>query len=93
MGKQLQELAVIQKVYDFTLWHIPLVSRLPRQHKFTLGDRVVNLLYNIHEELLRAKYETDKLPRLQKVNVELEILRHRTRMMRDFKAFSPEQYY
>lgn len=93
MGKQLAELSVIQKVYDFTLWYVPHVNRWPRDHKFTLGDRVVNLLYHIHEELLRAKYESDKLPRLQRVNTELEILRQRTRMVRDFQLLSPEQFY
>jgi hypothetical protein len=93
MVKQLEDLSVIQKVYDFTLWYVPIVSRLPRDHKFTLGDRVVNLLYDIHEELLRAKYEKEKLPRLQRINLELEVLRHRTRLLRDFKLLSPERYY
>jgi hypothetical protein len=55
MAKHLEELSVIQKVYDFTLWYVPIVNRLPRSRKFTPGDRVVNLLCDIHEELLRAK--------------------------------------
>ena len=93
MAKQLEDLSIIQKVYDFTLWYVPIVNRLPRDHKFTLGDRVVNLLFDIHEDLLRAKYETDKLPRLQKVNVDLEALRYRTRFLRDFKLLSPERYH
>jgi hypothetical protein len=92
MAKHLEELSVIQKVYDFTLWYVPIVNRLPRSHKFTLGDRVVNLLYDIHEELLRAKYEKEKLPRLQRANMGLEVLRYRTRLLRDFQLICPERY-
>ena len=77
-----QELSILQKVYDLTLWYVPHLNKLPRSHKFLLGDRIIALLYEIYDELLQAKYEQHKLARLQRVNMQLELLRHRTRLLR-----------
>ncbi len=35
----MSELPVIQKTYDFIQWYVPILNRLPRHHKFTLGAR------------------------------------------------------
>ena len=35
------ELPIIQKTYDFTLWFVPILNRLPRDHKFGLGSRMI----------------------------------------------------
>jgi hypothetical protein len=37
----MSDLAIVQKTYDTILWYAPIVNRLPREHKFTLGDRIV----------------------------------------------------
>ena len=35
----MDELPIIQKTYDLIQWYVPLLNRLPRDHKFLLGDR------------------------------------------------------
>jgi hypothetical protein len=41
------DLPVIQKNYDLVKWYIPILNRLPRDHCFTLGERMINGLYNL----------------------------------------------
>lgn len=58
---------------------MPILSRLPRDHKFILGDRIIAGLYNLLDDLIIAKYTPDKLAKLQSLNSRLDILRHQTR--------------
>jgi hypothetical protein len=55
------DLPVIQKTYDLIKWYIPLLNRLPRNHKFILGDRIITGLYNLLEGLITAQYAKEKL--------------------------------
>jgi len=32
-----RELPIIQMTYDLMLWYVPILNRLPRDHKFTPG--------------------------------------------------------
>jgi len=35
-----EELSVIVKTYDFTLWLLPHLAKFSRDHRFTLGNRL-----------------------------------------------------
>ena len=71
----MNELAIIQKTYDLIKWYIPILNRLPRNHRFALGERIVNNLYDLLEELIRARYaKSDKIKRLQSLNTQVDIL-------------------
>jgi hypothetical protein len=87
-----QELPIIQKAHDLIKWYAPILNRMPRDQKFMLGDRILSGLYGTLEELIRARYERDKLARLERINAELEVLRHQTRLLREFDLISPERY-
>ncbi len=71
---------------------MPIIERLPKIHKFTLGDRIINQLYDLLEGLVKAKYAKDKLPQLESLNTQLDILRYQTRMLLDFEKMSVERY-
>jgi hypothetical protein len=58
------ELPIIQATMDLILWFVPLLNRLPRDHRFALGDRLVQGLYDLLEGLVTARYATAKLERL-----------------------------
>ena len=58
------ELPIIQKTYDLLKWYVPILNRLPRQHKFLLGDRMITCLYDLLEGLFLARYSSHKLPQL-----------------------------
>lgn len=88
----MDELPIIQKTYDLIKWYVPILNRLPRNHKFLLGDRMIAGLYNLLEELLKARYEQHKLSRLETLNSNLDVLRYQTRLLLDFELVSAHRY-
>jgi len=88
----LNDLPIIQKTHDLIKWYVPILNRLPRDHKFILGDRIIVGLYQILEGLIRARYAKDKLPQLWELNTQLDILRHQTRILLDFQLLSDQRF-
>ncbi len=88
----MSDLPIIQKTYDLIKWYVPILNRLPRSHKFVLGDRMVAGLYNFLENLLKARYERHKLSRLEDLNSDLDVLRYQTRLLKDFDLVSVQRY-
>ncbi len=86
------DLPVIQKTYDLVKWYIPILNRLPRDHRFTLGERIIQGLYDLLEGLILARYSQDKLERLESLNFRLDLLRHQTRLLLDFNLMQAERY-
>ena len=72
---------------------IPILNRLPRDHRFALGERIINNLYDLLEKLIRARYaKKDKLTSLQSINTQLDILRYQTRLLYDFELIAADRY-
>ncbi|MBN3883788.1 MAG: diversity-generating retroelement protein Avd [Nostoc sp. JL34] len=88
----MEELPIIQKTYDLIKWYVPILNRLPKLHKFALGDRMINGLYNLLEGLLIARYNKDKLKQLESIRSQLDILRYQTRLLFDFKLIPVNRY-
>jgi 23S rRNA-intervening sequence protein len=88
----MNELPIIQKTYDLVRWYIPIINRFPRVHKFTLGDRLINGLYELLEGLIVARYANNKLQLLQQLNGKLDIIRHQTRLLRDLNIIDVKRY-
>lgn len=89
----MQDLPIIQKTYDLIKWYVPLLTNLPRHHKFTLGDRIIAELYDLLETLIQARYTRHKLDRLEPLNAKLDILRHQTRLLLDFNLINADRYH
>jgi hypothetical protein len=60
----IKDLSVIQKTYDLIVWYIPIIERSPRTHRFTVGDKIVNNLYELLEGLIEARYTQNKREKL-----------------------------
>jgi hypothetical protein len=86
------DLPILQKTYDLIQWYIPILNRLPRHHKFGLGDRMIRHLYDLLEGLIIARYQADKLATLLVLNTKLEILRYQSRLLLDFQLISVGRY-
>ena len=80
----MEDLSIIQATYDLIVWFVPLLNRLPRDHKFLLGDRIATGLYDVLECLIDAQYAGIKVAKLQALNPKLSILRRQTRLPLDF---------
>ena len=72
------ELPIIEACLDLIRWFVPLLQRLPRQHRFGLGDRLIGHLYHMLEQLVLARYARAKL--------HLESLDHRLAALPGFGA-------
>ena len=44
---KMKELPIIQKTYDLVKWYVPILNKLPRSHKFMLGERIITRLYEL----------------------------------------------
>jgi hypothetical protein len=87
-----QELPIIQKTYDLVKWYHPILSRLPRDHRFGLGSRISTELYDVLESLVRVRYQREKLASLHSINSKLDVLRYQTRLLHDFELMSIKRY-
>ena len=87
-----KELPIIQQTYDLIKWYVPVLNSLPRDHHFILGDRIIRLLYETLEQLIAARYSREKLPLLEKANLNLEMMRYQTRLLRDFRLMDYRRY-
>jgi hypothetical protein len=88
----MQDLPIIQKTYDLIKWYVPILNRLPRDHRFLLGDRIISGLYDLLETLITARYQREKLAQLIPLNSKLDILRHQTRLLLDFELMPVHRY-
>ena len=73
-------------------WYVPILNRLPRDHRFMLGDRLITGLYELLEGLVLARYAQDKLPQLKALNGRLDLIRYQTRLLLDFELISVKRY-
>jgi hypothetical protein len=89
---QESELSIIKKTYNLIQWYVPIINKLPKSYKFTLGDRITNRLYDCLEDLIQAKYARQKLELLQSINLHLDIIRYQGKMLLDFQLISSERY-
>lgn len=88
----MSDLPIIQKTYDLIKWYIPILNKLPRDHKFALGDRIILELYELLDHLIIARYASNKLAQLEPLNSKLDILRYQTRLLREFSLIKTERY-
>ena len=86
------ELPIIQATTDLIRWFVPLLNRLPRDHRFSLGDRLVSGLYDLLEGLVTARYSSVKLPRLESLAANLDLLQIQTRLLHDFHLIDERRY-
>ena len=87
-----EEPVVIAKLYDLILWTLPHLDKFPRNHKFTVGDRIEETLLDILELLIEAAYTKNKVMTLYEANIKLQKFRLMIRMSKDLKLISVKQY-
>ncbi|MGA7936833.1 MAG: diversity-generating retroelement protein Avd, partial [Kovacikia sp.] len=88
----MQDLPIIQKTYDLIKWYVPILNRLPRDHRFLLGNRIITGLYDLLEALITARYQREKRMQLEALNSKLDLLRHQTRLLLDFELMPVHRY-
>lgn len=57
--------AIALRMEDLTLWALERAAKMPRDHKFTVGDRLVETCLDVNAALVEASFVRDKLQLLQ----------------------------
>ena len=86
------ELTVIQKTQELLVWTLNHIANFPRSHRYGLGQRLEHRLSGILDRLIEAKFTRDRLPLLNRCNLELEQLRFEFRTAKDVRCLSIESY-
>ncbi len=87
-----QDLVIFQKVYDLILWLYPTVNKFPKSQRFVLGQQIENTVLEILKGTIQANQETNRLPYLKQISVDLDKLRILIRLSKDLKFISLRQY-
>ena len=86
------EQPIIQATMDLIQWFVPLLNRLPRDHRFALGDRLIPGHYDLLEGLVAARDATAKLERLEPLTARLDLLRLQIRLLHSFQLIDDRRY-
>jgi hypothetical protein len=86
------ELPIIEACLDLIRWYIPLLHRLPCQHKFGLGDRLIANLYQLMDQLIHARYARHKLPILEPLKAHIIVIQMQTRLLQEFQLMELSRY-
>lgn len=86
------DLPIIEACLDLIHWFIPLLHRLPRQHKFGLADRLIGNLYHLLEQLVHARYARAKLPILEPLKAHIVVIQLQVRLLHQFHLIDMRRY-
>ena len=86
------ELPIIEACLDLIRWFVPLLQRLPRQHRFGLGDRLISHLYHLLEQLVLARYARAKLPILEPLKAHIVVIQLQIRLLHSFQLIELQRY-
>lgn len=78
--------------HQLLAWVIPQIDRMPRQRRFTLGDRLETLLLQVLENLTEANYSPSAANPLKRANLKLDVARHLWRLAATLDAV-PRKHY
>jgi len=82
----------VQACHELIRWLIPQLDKFPRQRRFTLGERLEQVLLDVLEFLLEAAYTRSKQAPLQRANLRLELARHLWRLAHELEVVSTRRY-
>jgi hypothetical protein len=82
----------VQACHELMRWFIPQLDKFPRLRRFTLGERLEQVLLDVLELLLEAAYTRAKQPALQRANLRLETARHLWRLAHELEVISTKRY-
>ena len=86
---------LLVKTNDFIRYFLPKIEKMPRNYKFIIGDRIVNIQLDFLELLIEAYYSGAgrvKLTTLTKANIQLEKLRHLMQLCVDMRFIGLSQF-
>ena len=87
-----QKPQIVQVAYDFSLVLLPQIAKMPRHHRYELGQRLEEKTLDFLEMLIDATYSRDKKQILQQANLSLEKIRFLLRLCFDLRLWDLKKY-
>ena len=85
-------LPIYKASYDLLLRTMHAISHFPREYKYTLGERIQNELINFIVMIYKANSNYSKVPLLQAMQEEIQLLYLLLRISHDMKFLPTEKY-
>ncbi|TAK53073.1 MAG: diversity-generating retroelement protein Avd [Gammaproteobacteria bacterium] len=82
----------VDDCHALLLWIIPQIDKLPRQRRFTLGERLESELLEVLRLLVTAAYQRNREALLSEANVRISVCRHLWRLGLELKVVSLKSY-
>jgi hypothetical protein len=87
-----EELIVFVKWMEFLEWLLPTTGKFPKSVRFSFAQRIDGLALDVVEDLIEARYRSDKRDVLKRANLRLEKLRVLLRLSHKLR-FLPHDGY
>lgn len=88
----LEELPIFIRWRKFLNWHLETTAKFPKRVRFTLSSRMDNLALDILTRIVEAAYTHDKRDILQRINLDLEVMRVLMRVCYEQRYLSSRSY-
>jgi hypothetical protein len=86
------DLPVFVKWMEFLKWLLPATEKFPKSVRFTFSNRIDNLALDLVEDLVEARYSSEKRAILKRVNLRLEKMRLLLRLSHELRYLSHTGY-
>jgi len=70
--EKLKELPIFTQWIAFLEWLLPVTEGFPKRVRFTFSDRINHLALDLVEDLIEARYSSEKRKILRRANLRLE---------------------
>ncbi len=84
---------VFTRVYDLAMWVLDRSEKFPKSTRFTFGQRIDNLVLDVLEAVVAARYTRKRGPIVREANLKLTRLRILLRMASNRRYLSRRQYF
>ena len=85
-------LPVYKAAYDLFIEITSLRSKMKREYKFTIGERLMNAALDLIINIYRANKSKDKKKRIADAQEQVELIRLLLRLLKDIKEISLKRF-
>lgn len=87
-----REPPIVRQTYEFLVWLLPRLGRLPRQHRHVLGTLLAKNLHRLLQGLLEARFSARRGERLSRAAGILDVIRYQVRLLVDLDLLDARRY-